>query len=94
MPESFVIRLSSEIIRSSHSKQRKITTSGLQAVMYILWAEYYRLIGRPLFEECFQAWGIGPVIPSVYYEYCQFGGGEIYEPVLSCLRPYRKREQG
>lgn len=30
-----------------------------------------------LFEEDFQAWQLGPVLPEVYYKYCAFGGMHI-----------------
>lgn len=41
----------------------------LQKLLYFSWLEYYKRTGRPLFDEEFQAWKYGPVVPSVYYEY-------------------------
>ena len=45
-----------------------ISNLKLQKLLYFSWLEYYRRTEKPLFEEEFQAWKYGPVVPSVYYD--------------------------
>ncbi|ELR96863.1 Panacea domain-containing protein [Gloeocapsa sp. PCC 73106] len=44
----------------------------LQKLVYYAQAWYLALYGEPLFEEDFQAWVHGPVIPELYNEYKSF----------------------
>ena len=46
-----------------------ISNIKLQKLLYFSWLEYYKRTGEPLFDEGFQAWRYGPVLPCVYYEY-------------------------
>jgi uncharacterized phage-associated protein len=54
-----------------------ISNLKLQKVLYFLQAEYLVSTGNKLFDDEIEAWGIGPVIPSVYREYKIFGGASI-----------------
>lgn len=45
-----------------------ISNLKLQKLLYFSWLEYYRKTCALLFEEEFQAWKYGPVVPSVYYD--------------------------
>lgn len=52
----------------------------LQKLLYFSWLEYYKLTGRPLFDEEFQAWKYGPVVPSVYYDYWCNAANTLFVP--------------
>lgn len=45
-----------------------ISNLKLQKLLYFSWLEYYRRTKQSLFDEEFQAWKYGPVVPSVYYD--------------------------
>lgn len=49
----------------------------LQKILYFLQAEYLVVKGKRLFEDEIEAWGCGPIIPSVYKEYSMFGSASI-----------------
>lgn len=49
----------------------------LQKLLYFLWVEYYKRHRKALFSDSMYAWQFGPVVPSVYYEYCSYGGRPI-----------------
>lgn len=49
----------------------------LQKIMYFLQSIFCMVNGRLLFEERFEAWPYGPVLPSVYREYSAYGGRRI-----------------
>ena len=56
-------------VRLSVDSKCWISNLKLQKLLYFAWLEYFKRTGRPLFDEEFQAWKYGPVVPSVYYEY-------------------------
>ncbi len=58
-----------EMVNLSLDSKCWISNPKLQKLLYFSWLEYYRQNGTPLFEEEFQAWKYGPVVPSVYYDY-------------------------
>lgn len=49
----------------------------LQKLIYFAHGWYLALAGRPLINEHPQAWEYGPVIPSIYHEFKNFGRGAI-----------------
>lgn len=64
-----------------------ISNLKLQKLVYYAQAWYLGIYGTPLFEEDFEAWVHGPVIPALYREYKEFGWKpilkEVQEPELS-----------
>ncbi len=58
-----------ETVNLSIGSKCWISNLKLQKILYFSWLEYYKRHGKPLFEEEFQAWKYGPVVPSVYYDY-------------------------
>lgn len=58
-----------ETVNLSIDSKCWISNLKLQKLLYFSWLEYYKRNGTPLFEEEFQAWKYGPVVPSVYYDY-------------------------
>lgn len=57
----------------------------LQKLVYYAQAWHIALYDHPLFEEDFQAWVHGPVIPSLYQKYKFFGWQPISEDVAPNL---------
>lgn len=56
-----------------------ISNYKLQEMLYILWLDYYKKTKKELFCDTFSAWKIGPVVPDIYYEFCQYGGLPIFK---------------
>lgn len=54
-----------------------ISNLKLQKVLYFLQAQYLVTHDKKLFDDEIEAWGMGPVVPSVYREYSMFGGASI-----------------
>src|SRR6478735_8493369 len=49
----------------------------LQKLLYYAQGWHLALRGEPLFREDLQAWSHGPVVPSVYRAFRDFGSGDI-----------------
>ncbi|MBW4650748.1 MAG: DUF4065 domain-containing protein [Kastovskya adunca ATA6-11-RM4] len=58
-----------------------ISNLKLQKLVYYAQAWHIALHNNPLFEEDFEAWVHGPVIPSLYQKYKSFGWQPISEDV-------------
>lgn len=68
-------------ILSEAEKQRiPITPMKLQKLLYYVQGCNLGMTGDPLFDDAIEAWPHGPVIPSVYRAYQQFGPKEIPFP--------------
>jgi uncharacterized phage-associated protein len=52
---------------------RHLTPLKLQKLIYYAHGWYLALKGRPLIADVVQAWDFGPVVPSVYLEFRQWG---------------------
>lgn len=51
----------------------QISNLKLQKILYFLWVDYYKTTKKSLFDDKIYAWPLGPVIPSIYREYCAYG---------------------
>ena len=58
-----------------------ISNLKLQKLVYYAQAWYLAIYKKPLFDEDFQAWVHGPVIPELYNRYRQYGWRPIQEEV-------------
>ncbi|QKF64112.1 Panacea domain-containing protein [Campylobacter corcagiensis] len=54
-----------------------ISNLQLQKILYYIQYEFLTKYDEPLFEDDFEAWKFGPVIPSIYYKYCAGGSLKI-----------------
>ncbi len=50
----------------------------LQKILYELQRAFYTAFDAPCFEDDFEAWPCGPVVPAVYYAYCTAGASPLY----------------
>ena len=60
------------IISKCTSDEKPINNLQLQKILYYAQKEFLR-VSSALFDDEFEAWQFGPVIPSAYYQYCGFG---------------------
>lgn len=65
------------IINRLNSKNIEITHLKLQKLLYFCQKEYLQKYNKPLFEEDFEAWVHGPVLPEIYREYAKYGWDNI-----------------
>ena len=59
-------------------KDNPVTNLKLQKLLYYAWIDYFRKKREYLFLESFQAWVLGPVLPTSYYDFCAYGADEIF----------------
>lgn len=74
-----VLDVCRHVINYSNECDYGISNLKLQKVLYFIQA--YSLIKKkdhtPCFDEKIEAWNFGPVVPEAYYEYKQYGSGDI-----------------
>ena len=63
------------------AKKRKIIVRPmkLQKLLFFAYGWYAGTAGKRLFQEEFEAWPYGPVIPDIYHRYKNYGAEEIIE---------------
>lgn len=72
--------LAKYIINTSPSELSNLM---LQKTMYFVELDYYKQTGKHLVDDDFEAWQYGPVVPSVYDEYCGYGSRYIEDVDMS-----------
>ena len=55
----------------------ELSNMKLQKLLYYAQGHYLADADEPLFDDEIEAWSHGPVVPSVYHEYKDFGSTEI-----------------
>lgn len=65
------------IINICIDDNQPISNLQLQKILYFCQVESYRIRGKQLFDDDFEAWRYGPVIPGVYRIFSVFGGLKI-----------------
>lgn len=68
--------VSKYIITKCVKDSNPISNMTLQKILYYINRQYIQHY-EELFPDIFEAWAFGPVIPSVYYQYCGFGSMPI-----------------
>ncbi len=64
------------IINKCTSDDHPISNLQLQKILYYVQKAFLDE-DMALFEDDFEAWQFGPVVPAVYYQYCGFGATPI-----------------
>lgn len=68
------------IVNMAISNGKPVSNLQLQKILYFAQRDYIRTHdGNILFDDSFEAWQYGPVVPSVYRSYSIFGGSPIYK---------------
>jgi uncharacterized phage-associated protein len=75
-------------IALANEKGSFLSNLKLQKLVYYAQAWHLALYGKPLFEDDFQAWIHGPVIPRLYEEYKSFG----WQPIVKEADPKLPQE--
>lgn len=57
------------LLVSKHGATIKPTNLGLNKLVYFAQVESLKMLGRPLFCDCIEAWECGPVEPEVYHAF-------------------------
>lgn len=70
-----------------------ISPMKLQKLLYYAQGFALAILGRPLFQEDFEAWQYGPVIPSVYQRYKELGNKAIPKVDLESFDRYTPDEK-
>ncbi|GAX39512.1 hypothetical protein NIES4075_04680 [Tolypothrix sp. NIES-4075] len=78
IPSARLMAIADYFIWLANETGSYISNLKLQKLVYYAQAWYLALYGQPLFDEDFEAWIHGPVIPELYREYKIFG----WKPIL------------
>lgn len=80
-------KLSRYVVGKCARDGKPVSNLQLQKILYFLQSVYCRATGgKLLFEDKFEAWPYGPVIPSVYREFSRFGG-DVIDDCRSIISP-------
>ncbi|WP_303996262.1 Panacea domain-containing protein [Desulfovibrio piger] len=67
------LAVANAIIKIANDAKKPPTQMKLQKLLYFAHGWFLALYGKPLLDETFQAWKYGPVVPSVYHEFKDYG---------------------
>lgn len=73
------LNVGNNILQRGFAEKIDITPMKLQKLIYFVYREYLKKTNRPLFNERFETWKFGPVIPSVYSKFKNNGSNAIRE---------------
>lgn len=73
MQRESAMAVANKFIEMGLQRGMPLTQMKLQKMLFFAQGWYFAIYGEPLFEEDFEAWEYGPVIPSVYSEFRDFG---------------------
>lgn len=68
--------ISKYIIGKCTRERHAISNLQLQKILYYIQRAFLR-IDSEAFSDDFEAWQFGPVVPSIYNQYCSYGGMPI-----------------
>ena len=73
------VDLAKYIVHKTNHSEYTITNLKLQKILYYIAGVYAGVNHEPLFTEEIEAWQYGPVIRSVYIQYCRWGSLTLYQ---------------
>lgn len=65
------------VINRCNVRNSPITNLKLQKILYYIQGYFFKYLGEAAFDDNIESWRYGPVVPSVYYEYCSYVSNEI-----------------
>lgn len=71
------LNVGNSVLNRAFNENIDITPMKLQKVIYFIYRDYLKQTNVPLFEERFETWKYGPVLPSVYNEFKKSGSNAI-----------------
>jgi len=84
------------ILTKCNKDGQPISNLQFQKMLYYIQYEFLTNYRKPLFDDDFEAWKFGPVIPVVYYEYSHMGAFRIgadyddYDKILNNMSQEEK----
>lgn len=70
------VDLANYIVDKCIKDNTPITNLQLQRILYFVQKDFLKR-GSPAFSDYIEAWGVGPVVPNVYFCFCGFGAMPI-----------------
>jgi uncharacterized phage-associated protein len=78
MPAPFPVKaVANAVLEKAFAEKYPITPLKLQKLLYYAHGYYSAAYGKPLTDQPFEAWQYGPVSPSIYHEFKEFGNEPI-----------------
>ena len=71
------LNVGNSILSRGFAEDIDITPMKLQKMIYFVYRDYYKKTGISLFNERFETWRYGPVVPSVYDKFKKCGSNAI-----------------
>ena len=72
-----VFDIAGYIVQYSNLRKISVCNLKLQKLLYFVQAQFLVDFNEPCFDDEFEAWDTGPVIPSVYKKYRKYGVSHI-----------------
>lgn len=70
------LNIAKYMVKKCANDNQPISNLQLQKILFYIQKEYI-MNDSLLFDDLFEAWQFGPVIPRVYYSFCEFGAMPI-----------------
>lgn len=71
------LNVGNSILSRAFAENIDITPMKLQKMIYFVYRGYLQKTNSPLFNERFEVWKYGPVVPSVYMTFKNYGSNAI-----------------
>lgn len=69
--------IANEFLALAEGENKKLTSMQIQKLVYITHGWYLAICHDPLVDEIVQAWDYGPVYPSLYHSFKDFGSSPV-----------------
>lgn len=79
------------VINKARELGYPVSNLKLQKILYYLQGGFTAKYNRPLFNEDIEAWQLGPVVPSIYFNYRSYAAANI--PVQEIVVPKLTEEE-
>lgn len=86
------LELSKYVVSKCTAENKSISNLQLQKILYYIQYESLKQMDKVLFSDDIEAWKFGPVIPNVYYYFCNFGAMPItikFEEYRNIINDFR-----
>ncbi len=72
-----VLDVAKYVITKCYNDDKPISNLQLQKILYFIQYSFIEQHRQQLFEEDFEAWQFGPVVPKIYHEFKRYGSMPI-----------------
>ena len=74
--------VANHLLGLAEKTKKQLTPMQLVKLVYISHGWHLALLDRPLINEEVEAWRYGPVVPSVYHAFKEFGAGSVTKKAI------------